>query len=111
MSLLISLFMAREDNSSVSDVFSDVISWYEKNDSASSVYRQILQASADFQMKIGKPRVAAELLEKLRSKTDGDDRAILSTLFAAYSQFDPQNAKQYPLSSGVCEEGCFGFVF
>lgn len=61
----------------------------------SPVFTKILKASADFQMKSKNPQTAAKMLEKLRKVSPGD-RAVLSVLFAAYSQFDPDKARQYP---------------
>jgi len=85
--------MSQEDDKSVSDYFNDVISWYDKNEADSPAYKDILKASADFQLKIKKPQIAAGLLEKLRKLSSGD-RGVLSMLFAAYSQYDAKKAKQ-----------------
>ncbi|XP_067929456.1 signal recognition particle subunit SRP72-like [Watersipora subatra] len=93
VSLLVSLYLSQQDESSISEFFAEVISWYERNEDGSRALQDILRAAADFQLKAQNPRLAASLLEKLKKLTPGD-RGILSMLFAAYSQFDADKAKQ-----------------
>ncbi|KAK3095763.1 hypothetical protein FSP39_018742 [Pinctada imbricata] len=92
VSALVTLYLSQEDKDSASEVLVKTVKWYKANQPKSKDLPVILKANADFHLKIGEPKIAAEMFEDLRKQNPKDSR-VLAQLITAYSQFDPDKAK------------------
>jgi len=84
--------MSQEDREAASEVLSDRVAWYKKNDPKSPALLLITRANADFQMKNGKAEAAAGMLEDLRRSSPGD-ALVTAQLISAYATFDTKKAQ------------------
>ncbi|KAF8770151.1 Signal recognition particle subunit SRP72 like protein [Argiope bruennichi] len=92
ISALVTLYLSMEDKDAATNVLQSAIKWYRKNKSKSSALRILIQEAAKIELKNDHPQEAAKLLEELRKENPGDLKTI-AQLIAAYSQFNPDKAK------------------
>ncbi|XP_012935251.1 signal recognition particle subunit SRP72 [Aplysia californica] len=93
VSTLATLYMSQEDKEAASEVLTNAVNWYKKNDPKSSALPMLTRANADFQLKNGRAEAAAKMLEDLRSSSPGD-ALVLAQLISAYALFDSKKAQQ-----------------
>ncbi|XP_025107993.1 signal recognition particle subunit SRP72-like [Pomacea canaliculata] len=93
VSALVTLYMGQEDRAAASDVLVNAVNWYKKNQPKSPDLAILTQANSAFQLKHGNADLAAQMLEDLR-KQNPKDPMVLAQLISAYSQFNPNKAKE-----------------
>ncbi|GIX86512.1 signal recognition particle subunit SRP72 [Caerostris extrusa] len=91
-SALVTLYLSLEDKDAATNILQSAIKWYRKNKSKGSALNTLIQETAKIELKNGHPQEAAKLLEELRKENPNDLKTI-AQLIAAYSQFNPQKAK------------------
>lgn len=92
ISALVSLYMSQEDFDMTADILNEAYHWYESNQPGSPDHVNVTRANADFHLKHGDAKVAADMLENLRKKNQQDPR-LIAQLINAYSTFDPKKAE------------------
>lgn len=92
-SALVTLYLSLEDKDAAANVLQSAIKWYRKNKSKSPALSTLIQEAAKIELKNDNPQEASKLLEELR-KENPSDLKTLAQLIAAYSQFNPQKAKE-----------------
>lgn len=92
ISALVTLYQSLEDKDSALSTLQTAIKWYRKNLPKSSALNIFIHESAKMELKNGHSQEAAKLLEELRKENPGDLKT-LAQLISAYSQFNPQKAK------------------
>ncbi|PRD29049.1 UNVERIFIED_CONTAM: Signal recognition particle subunit SRP72 [Trichonephila clavipes] len=92
VSALVTLYLSMEDKDSAANVLQSAIKWYRKNKSKNFALSTLIQETAKIELKNGHPQEAAKLLEELRKENPGDLKTI-AQLISAYSQFNPDKAK------------------
>ncbi|XP_035227394.1 signal recognition particle subunit SRP72-like [Stegodyphus dumicola] len=93
ISALVTLYLNLEDKDSAISILKSSISWYRKNNPKNSALSILIREAAKLELKNGHPQEAAKLLEELRKDNPGDLKT-LAHLISAYSQFDPEKAKE-----------------
>ena len=93
ISALVTLYLSMEDKESASSVLKEAVLWYKKNDPKNPAISIIIREAAKIELKNKRPEAAAKLLEELR-KEDPGDLKTLAQLISAYSQFNPEKAKE-----------------
>jgi len=89
---LITLYMGMKKKDTALKVFEKTVEWYRKNKvqgDLSNMWRQ----AADFHMRNGQPKVAANSLEELIRSNPNDKKAV-AQLALAYVHFDKKKAAQ-----------------
>lgn len=93
VSALVTLYQSLENKDSATAVLQSAITWYRKNDPKSYALSIYIREAARIELKNGHPQEAAKLLEELR-KDHPSDLKTLAQLISAYSQFNPDKAKE-----------------
>ncbi|GFS58379.1 signal recognition particle subunit SRP72 [Nephila pilipes] len=92
VSALVTLYLSMEDGDAAANALQSAIKWYRKNKSKNSALSTLIQEAAKIELKNGHPQEAAKLLEELRKENPSDLKTI-AQLISAYSQFNPDKAK------------------
>ncbi|KAF7287403.1 hypothetical protein GWI33_001381 [Rhynchophorus ferrugineus] len=88
---LTTLYLGIGDEATALKVFEKAVDFYKKNKIKSGDLSSLWKQAADFHIRNGHPKVAANSLEELLSINKGDKK-IIAQLVLAYSQFDKNKA-------------------
>ncbi|KAM8962309.1 signal recognition particle subunit SRP72 [Pelodytes ibericus] len=92
VSALVTMHSHDEDIDSAIEVFTQAISWYQKNQPNSQTHLSLIREAANFKLKHGRKKEAINDLEQLW-KQNPKDIHTLAQLISAYSLVDAEKAK------------------
>jgi len=92
LSSLVCLHLGKDDKQAAADLLKSAVDWNKKSGSNSSGMAVVWRKTAEFHLKTGEARVAAESLEQLQRLEQS--RTTLSQLVLAYAKFDLKKAME-----------------